>query len=157
MSSNKKLNWWDALSIIAAIGTFGLGWIADNLATVIAFSAVGLVWLINLGLRHFGWKPSKAGLTVIVFAVALGLSFLSNPAVFPEFPAWSGDASAFAPLLIAYLSALLQVAAGVVSYATGVYNILLAKVLEKLPANILGTAVSILPIVILVGFYMLLM
>lgn len=161
MKSENKLNWWDLLSIVGAVGTFGIGWIADNEATVIAFLAIGLVWLIRLVFdwvsKRFGknWKLGKPGLTILVFAVSLVLSFLIKQAVFPDRPVWTGDASTFAPLLIAYISALLQVAAGVVSYATGVYNILLAKVLEKLPSNILGTATIFIPLLILIVAFVL--
>lgn len=124
----------DVFKVVLAILTFGLGWIANNQATVISFAAILIVWLLGLALQRFGYRPGKAGLTIIVFLVALGLALLFQPVIMPARPTWTGDAATFAPALILFVSAFLQIASGVVAYATGVYNILLAQVLEKIPA-----------------------
>lgn len=128
-----KLNWKDGFKIVLAVMTFGFGWIADNQATVIAFAAVLIVWLLGLALKYAGFVPNKAGLTIIVFIASIGLTLAFQHVNLPTFPAWTGDASVFFSLLIIYLTAFLQMASGVVAYATGVYNILLAQVLEKIP------------------------
>ena len=133
MTDKNKFNWQDGLRIVLAVLTFGFGWIADNQATVISFSAVFIVWGIGLAIKKYGYQPTKAVLTIIVFAVALGLSLIFQPILLPMFPGWTGDASTFAPLFLAYMTAFLQIASGVVAYATGVYNILLSHVLEKIP------------------------
>lgn len=129
----ENLNWKDGLKIVLAVMTFGFGWIADNQMTVISFAAVLIVWLLGLALKYFGFSANKVSLTIILFIVALGLSLAFQPVALPSFPSWSGDASVFMALLVAYLSSFFQIAAGVVAYATGVYNILMAQVLEKLP------------------------
>lgn len=128
-----KLDWKDGLKIVLAVMTFGFGWIADNQATVISFTAVAIVWLLGIALTRFGYHPNKVGLTIILFIVALGLSLAFQPVALPTFPPWTGDVSVFAALFISYVTAFLQIAASVVAYATGVYNILLAQVLEKIP------------------------
>jgi uncharacterized membrane protein (DUF441 family) len=129
----EPLNWKDGLKIVLAVMTFGFGWIADNQMTVISFAAVLIVWLLGLALKYFGFTANKVSLTIILFIVALGLSLAFQPVALPSFPSWSGDASVFMALLVAYLASFFQIAAGVVAYATGVYNILMAQVLEKLP------------------------
>jgi hypothetical protein len=134
MNENKDFfNWQDGLKIVLAVMTFGIGWFANNQATVIAFSAMLIVWVIRLAMQKYGYKPEKSSLTVILFVVAIGLSFLFSPIALPIFPFWTGDASTYAPLFIAYFIAFLQIAGSVVAYATGVYNILLAQVFDKLP------------------------
>lgn len=129
----EPLNWKDGLKIVLAVMTFGFGWIADNQMTVISFAAVLIVWLLGLALKYFGFAANKVSLTIILFIAALGLSLAFQPVTLPSFPSWSGDASVFMALLVAYLASFFQIAAGVVAYATGVYNILMAQVLEKLP------------------------
>ncbi len=133
---NNSFDWKDGLKILLAVITFGVGWLADNQATVISFSAVLIVWFIGLLLKYFEYIPNKSTLTILVFAVALGLTIVFSPVVLPIFPSWDGDAAIFAGLLVTYLVTFLQIASGVVAYATGIYNILLAQVLEKLPAAI---------------------
>ena len=124
-----KINWKDGLKIVLAVLTFGFGWLADNQTTVISFSAVLIVWLFGIALAKFGYRPGKVGLTLVLFVVAIGLTLTFQPIVLPTFPTWAGDASIFVPLLVAYFIAFLQMAASVVAYATGVYNILLSQVL----------------------------
>ncbi len=140
-----KLNWQDGLKIALAVMTFGVGWMANNQTTVISFAAVLIVWLMALTLKQLKFAPTKATLTMIVFAVAIILSLAFQPVALPPFPTWSGDVSAFTPLLIAFFIAFLQMAAGVVAYATGVYNILLSQVLEKIAGASTALLVSASP------------
>jgi hypothetical protein len=141
MSKNITFNRLDALKIVLAILTFGIGWVANNQATVISFSAMIIVWLVAIAMRKYDYKPTKGNLTVIVFAVAIGLTLLFQPVLFPLFPEWTGDAATFSPVLITYMAELLRIAAGVVAYATGVYNILLSQVLEKV-AGVASVAIK---------------
>lgn len=127
------LNWNDGLKIFLAVMTFGIGWFADNQATVIAFSAMLIVWLVRLAMSKTKYKPNKASLTIVLFVVSIGLSLLFSPVALPAVPNWNGDIASYTPLLVIYLTAFLQIAGGVVAYAQGVYNILLAQVFEKLP------------------------
>lgn len=135
MTNSNSYTWQDGFKIFLAVMTFGAGWIVDNQSTVIAFLAIAIVWFVSLLMKRYQYRPTKANLTIIVFAVSLVLSFWIHPVALPFFPAWTGDAAAYAPLLIAYISGFFQIVSGVVAYATGVYNILLAQVLEKLPLS----------------------
>lgn len=128
-----SIDYIDILKIVLAVMTFGIGWFANNQATVIAYTAMLMVWLIRLAMQKYGYKPSKANLTIILFIVAIGLSVLFSPVALPIFPTWTGDPASYAPLVIAYLGLFLQIAGSVVAYATTVYNILLSQVFEKLP------------------------
>jgi len=140
MESDTTFNKQDAFKVILAVMTFGFGWVANNEATVIAFLAMVIVWAIRLIAKKYKYVPTKAALTITLFFVALGLSLIVTPVMLPFFPAWTGDPSTYALLLITYFSVFLKIAGGVVAYATGVYNILLAQVFDKIP-EVAGQAV----------------
>lgn len=144
MTSGNSLNWKDGLKIVLSVMTFGIGWLADNQAAVISFLALVIVWLVGLVFEHFKIKLGKAGLTGFVFAIAIILAYVFNPLTFPTLPEWTGDFSTYSPLLIAFLYSVLQAVDMIVAQATGVYNILLAEVLKKLPKTLLLTSVPVL-------------
>lgn len=123
--------WMDLIKVLVAVVIGGAGWTVDSQATVIAFSAVGIVWAVKLIGNRFNWWPEKGVLTAAVFVVAVGLQLLFAPVVLPAFPAWTGELATAMPLYLAYASALFQIAAGVVAAATGIYNLILADVLAK--------------------------
>lgn len=134
--SNDQFNWQDGFKILLAVVTFGFGWFADNQTTMIAFAAVVLVWLLGAIAKYterFKWLAGKGPLTVLVFVVSFVLSYLFHPFVLPVFPAWTGDAGTYVPLLSAWLSSFFLIIGNAVLYAMTVYNILLARVLEKVP------------------------
>lgn len=133
IDSHNSYNWNDGLKILLAVMTFGFGWFADNQATVIAFAAMTIVWIVQQAMEKYGYQPKKALLTIVLFVVALVLALLFSPVALPIFPSWNNDIASYTPLLIAYVTAFLSIAGKVVAYATGVYNILLAQVFEKLP------------------------
>lgn len=127
----------DLFKIIFAFLAFGVGWFADNQATVIAFSAMVLVWLISTLAERgekWQWINTRAAKTILVFVVSFGLSLLFQPIVLPSFPGWTGDAGTWIPLFSAWIAALFGVVNEAVLFAMTIYNVLLAQVLEKLPA-----------------------
>jgi hypothetical protein len=126
----------DGFKILLAAATFGFGWFADNQNTVIAYSAVLIVWLVSVLARQsakFEWLKGKGPLTVAVFVVSFGLSYIFHPFVISALPSWTGDAGSYVPLLAGWFEAFFSIVGTAVVFAMSIYNILLAKVLEKLP------------------------
>ncbi len=135
--NNYQFNWQDGLKILLAVVTFGFGWFADNQTTVIAYAAVLVVWLLGVVAKYserFKWLAGKGPLTVLVFVVSFVLSYLFHPFVLPVFPGWTGDAGTYVPLLSAWISSFFLVIGDAVLYAMTVYNLLLARILEKIPS-----------------------
>ena len=136
MIQKQTFTWQDGLKIVLAVMTFGIGWFADNQVTVIAYAAVLLVWLFgvlakqNKGLE---WLRGKGPLTILVFIVAFVISYLFQPFTLPIFPAWTGDAGAFIPVLSVWIGAVFAIVGNAVVFAMSVYNLLLAQLLEKAP------------------------
>jgi len=136
MTNKTSFNWQDGLKILLAVITFGFGWFADNQNTVIAYAAVLMVWGIGFLAQKsekFNWLRGKGPLTVTVFVVSFGLSWLFKPIVIDPFPGWSGDAGSYIPLLSVWLESFFSIVGTTVAFAMSIYNILLAQVLEKLP------------------------
>lgn len=125
-------NWKDLLLVLVAVFIGGAGWTQDSQAVVITAIAIGVTWLLGWLLKKFNYKPGKLILTAFLFVIALGLSVLFQPFAVPAFPALGEDFAAWVPLFIAYLGAWVTLAGPTVSNATLIYNILLAKVLEKM-------------------------
>jgi hypothetical protein len=96
----------DAVAVALALLMMGAGWMVDNQTTVMAVS-------------------------VLVFGLSIVLSVVFKPVLVPEFPMYSGDPQAFAEALIVWGGAILALASGIVTYATTLYNTLLAEVLAK--------------------------
>lgn len=134
--TTEQFNWQDAVKILLAVMTFGFGWFADNQTTMIAFAAVAIVWILGVVAKYterFKWLAGKGPLTIFVFIVSFVLSYLFHPFTLPAFPAWTGDAGIFIPLVSAWLSSFFLIIGDAVLYAMTVYNVLLARVLEKVP------------------------
>lgn len=133
-NNEQGFEWKDALKILLAALAFGIGWFADNQVTVIAFASSALVWAIGWLVQlspKFAWIKGKGPLTVLVFAVSFGLSYLFAPFALPAFPGWPGDAGSFVPLLSEWFSALFGIVGSAVVFAMSIYNLLLAQVYEK--------------------------
>ena len=128
--------WIDLIKVLAALAIGGAGWSVDSQATIIAFAAVGIVWLVKLIGNRFSWWPEKGVLTAFVFVVAVALQIVFTPVALPDFPAYTGELATFTPLLIVYLGAFFQMAANIVAAATGIYNLLLADVLGKVSVEV---------------------
>ena len=128
--------WQDGMKIVLAVMTFGIGWFAENQTTVIAYAAIILVWLFGVVAKQserFAWLRGKGPLTVLIFIVAFVISYLFQPFALPAFPSWTGDAGTFVPLFSAWISGTFSIVGSAVVFAMSVYNILLARLLEKMP------------------------
>lgn len=137
--SNSNFSWKDGLMIVLAVLTFGLGWLANNQSTVIAYVAVLIVWLLAFLGKQFprlSWIKGKTFLTVLVFIASFILALLFQPFKLPALPTWSGDIVVFAPALAIWLTALFAGFSGAVTMALGIYNILLAQVLDKVSTTL---------------------
>ncbi len=137
--SNKitSFNYLDGLKILLAVITFGIGWLADNQVTVVAYAAVLIVSLIGFIARQYpqlDWLKGKAPLTVAVFVVSFILAYFFKPFTFPVFPGWTGDAGTYVPLISSWLEAFFAIVGTAVAFSMSIYNVLLSQVLEKLPA-----------------------
>ncbi len=129
-------NWQDGMKIVLAIMAFGIGWFADNQATVIAYAAVGIVWIVTVigkENKDLAWLKGKGPLTILVFVVAFIVSYLFQPFSLPAFPSWTGDAGSYVPIFSTWIGLVFSIVGNSVVMAMSVYNVLLAKVLEKIP------------------------
>jgi len=130
----KDLDWKNLLYVLVTVVVGGAAWTEDSRMVIIVAASIAIVWIVRWTSRAFGWnwQPGKRGLTALLFVVSVVLSLLFNPVAAPAFPPLGQDFSVWLPAFVAYVGALVAVAAPVVSSATLIYNILLAKVLEKL-------------------------
>lgn len=127
-----KFNWMDAAKVILALVATGFAWSAENQEGAISLAAMIAVWLLGLAFKRKGWKVGKLHLTIALFVVSVGLAILFQPVVLPALPAWEGDVVLFVSAILVWLGAFIDLGGQIVLWATGIYNILLAKVLEKL-------------------------
>ena len=138
-TQKENFEWQDWLKIALAVMTFGFGWFADNQSTVIAYSSMLIVWGIGYVIQQsdkfpeLKWLKGKGPLTVMIFLVSFGLSFLFQPFNLPSLPSWTGDAGSYIPLFSVWLSVFFSIIGNAVAFSMSVYNLLLAKVLEKIP------------------------
>lgn len=136
MTNEKIFNYVDGFKILLAVMTFGFGWFADNQATMIAYAAVLIVWILGEAAKRIpslNWIKGKGPLTVAIFVVSFILAYLFQPFVLPTLPGWTGDAGSYVPLLSVWLQAFFAIVGAAVTFAMSIYNMLLAQILEKLP------------------------
>lgn len=139
MTNKISFNWQDGLKILLAVMTFGFGWFADNQATVIAYAAVVIVFLISEVAKRIPsmtWLKGKGPLTVTIFVVSFILAYVFHPFSLPSLPGWTGDAGSYIPLLSGWLQGFFAIVGAAVTFAMSIYNVLLAQILEKLPAAV---------------------
>jgi len=128
----KKFEVKDYVSIVIALILTGLGIAAQHPEAVMSIVAVLLIWGINWLFTWKGITIHRAWLTTSLFVIALGLTYLFQPALFPPFPVLIGTSNEIANAIWAWVGALIIASGPVVAYATGLYNILLQRVLDKL-------------------------
>ena len=136
---DQSYTWKDFLYFLMAVIAFGAGYIVDHQAAVIGFAAIGVVWIVAQFGKTFpqlAWVKGKAFLTGLVFAVSFGLSFLFQPLTWPTVPTWTGDIATYTPLLAVFVSALFVNIQSAALFAIGVYNVLLAQVMDKLSGSL---------------------
>ena len=135
-TQNTSFTWQDGVKVVLAVMTFGIGWFADNQATVIAYAALLIVWLVGRAAKQnkeLAWLQGKGPLTVLVFFIAFIISYLFQPFTLPMLPAWTGDAGTYVLIFSAWIGLVFSVVGNAVVFSMSVYNVLLAKVLEKIP------------------------
>jgi len=128
----KKFDYKDLLAVLAALVITGLGIAAKHPEAVLSLVAVMLIWGINFLFRWKGIKLRKSWLTVLLYILAVLLTVLFQPALFPAWPVLTGEPQAIATSIYTWIGALLIAAGPIVAYATGLYNVLLVRILEKL-------------------------
>jgi len=128
----KKFTFVDLLAVLGALLITGLGWAVGHPEAALSLLAVGLIWVINFLFTWKGIKLHKSWLTTGLFVIAFGLTGLFQPMLFPPWPSVTGDPQAIAIAIYLWIGTMIISAGPIVAYATGLYNILLAKLLEKL-------------------------
>lgn len=127
----KAVNWKKLLAALAALGVVST---ADWKVALISLATVALVWALNLWAKKSGKRIGSEWLTIIVYAVSVVVTLVVQPVLLPAFPAWGGDAPAFANELIIYLAALAPIATAVTGEATVIYNSIFKQVVDRIPA-----------------------
>lgn len=128
----KKFTFVDLLAVLGALLLTGLGWAVGHPEAALSLLAVMLIWVINFLFTWKGIKLRKAWLTAGLFVVALVLTHLFQPILFPPWPNVTGTPQAIAAAIYLWIGTMIISAGPIVAYATGLYNIILAKVLSKL-------------------------
>lgn len=127
-----NFDWKTALKILAALVITGFVWTQDNQVAMLTLAAMAIVWGVKFYSAKSGKTLGKSWLTGILLAVSVAFSLLFQPVNLPPFPAYGGDAQVFVQALIVYAGALLVLGEQIFALATGLYNILLGKVLDGL-------------------------
>ena len=96
---------------------------------VIGAVASVIVWVLKISKV----TVKSSWLTVLVYAVSLGLALAFAPLVLPVLPVFT-DLATFIPLLLVWIGDLLVPLSAFVGFATLIYNTLLKQVLDKYAA-----------------------
>lgn len=99
---------------------------------VIGLVAAVLVQGIKLAAAKLQKPIGRKAITVIIFVIAVVLAFIWFTPVVPAFPVVGEDPLVFAIAILAWLAQLIALASAVLGVATGIYNLLLEKVFDKL-------------------------
>lgn len=111
-------------------------WAVDNQSAVITVIALIVVWAINVAFKYFNRKVGTAWLTTALYVIAITLALLFSPVALPAFPVFDGDPTIYSTALVDFAAALLSLATPTVASATGIYNILLKNVFDKIADKI---------------------
>lgn len=125
-----------ALAALLVVPVFALGLHqvenpgSDVQLYVIGIAATAILYVIKLISTRFpNIKITRESVSVLVYVVALGLSFYFGGFVWPAFPAWS-DPITFVSGLFGFVNTLLLAMAAPVSLATLFYNLLLKRLFD---------------------------
>lgn len=128
----KKFTFVDLLAVLGALLLTGLGVAAKHPEAALSLLAVVLIWGINFLFTWRGIQLHKSWLTAGLFVIALCLTALFQPVLIPLWPAVTGTPQDIAAAIASWLGQMIVSAGPIVAYATGLYNIVLTKVLAKL-------------------------
>lgn len=127
-----KFDWKDAVRIVMALVASGFIWTVDNRLAVLSLAAMVIVWLVKFYALKTGKSVGKFTLTLVLLALSIVGALVFEPVSVPLLPTFSGDVFIYINSIFGWLGAMLLIGKEVFAVATGLYNILLAKVLEKL-------------------------
>lgn len=99
-------------------------------AVILGVIASGIVFALNAYVKYTGKKLRREILTVIVYAVSVGIAWIWSAPLLPNLPAGTEPAT-LGSAYIAFGLALLEQGALVLGFATLVYNWVLKRVDEK--------------------------
>ena len=103
---------------------------------VIATIATALVYVVKVLAEKGGLTVPRGWLTVILFAVSLGLALAWQLPVFPMFPLFGGEVAEYAGVLVTYFIRCLEAISPLVAFATLIYNVLGKRVFEGIGARL---------------------
>lgn len=133
-----RLGKGELVAVILSLAALGFGWMREHQATAITLAVIVFVWIINWLAQKKGIHLGKRWLTAILFGLATGLTLIFTPVTLPAFPPYAGDPGIYTQELVEYVMALITIGQGVALGATALYNLLLEKVLEKIPDAVSG-------------------
>lgn len=111
-------------------------WAVDNQSAVITVIALVVVWAINVAFKYYNRKIGTAFLTTSLYVIAVVLALLFSPVGLPPFPVFDGDPQLYSTALVDFAAVILSLAAPTVASATGIYNILLKNIFDKIADKI---------------------
>ena len=120
----------------AGIAVLVAAFAASHQSAVITLVAMLVVWAINVTFKYFNKQIGTAWLTTILYVLAVVLALVFSPVALPVFPAFGGDAAAYALAMTGYVGVLMNLAAPAVASATGIYNILFRDVFGQISDKI---------------------
>lgn len=121
----------DLLSILLAFAATGGAYAVNHQATVITWTVMVIVWLLNSFAKRKGLYVGRTWLTGIIYGFAVALAVIFQPVTWPAFPVFAGDATAFVDLFILYVAQISAIGAGIYAAATALYNVLMKRILDK--------------------------
>ncbi len=127
----KQFSYRDAWAVALALLGLGAGWMASHQAAVITAVVVAVTWMLNVLAKRYQVHLGRRWLTVFLYALAVALEIIFEPVGLPAFPAWSGDANAYAQALVAWAGGISALGSGIAAGATVLYNTLLSETLNK--------------------------
>jgi len=143
-----RFDWKDLTAFLVALVITGLGIAAQHPEVVLTVVVIVIVWVLNLLFNWKGIHLGKGWLTGILYVLSFLLTWLFQPSLVPALPVLAGAPQQAAGALYAWVGALLAASGPIVAYATGIYAILLARVLAKLlytPVDIPATPAPPVP------------
>jgi uncharacterized membrane protein len=104
--------------------------------TFVQLAILGLVATVVTGILNWlaekrGYHLARGWVTLILFVIAMILSFFWQPVALPVFPAYAGDPAIFTIALLTWVGTLSSAAGVVVGFATVIYNWLVRKIYDK--------------------------
>lgn len=130
----KKLEWKQIAIALAALGVISS---SDPDSAFISVVAMLVVLIINLAAKLYDKPISKSWVSMLVYAVAFGLTLASQWTAI-GWPVWTGEPAQYTEQLALVLADFGPVALALTGSATILYNALSKLVFEKIEEKVLG-------------------